>query len=100
MQPLLRELAVVFVFLNVLSVGACFSVLSFVNESQRRATQIIAYLNDSLTRALAAKQSEALSIQLRSAYPHLLGVRIMWLTQSTIWALILLWVLVLLKLRG
>jgi hypothetical protein len=98
-QPLLNPLAAVFVFLNALSVVACFAVLRYVRHSEHRAVEILTYLNKQIGAADGA-EPETLAIRLCSAYPYALGVRIMWLTQSSIWALILLWVLVLLRLRA
>lgn len=94
-QPLLKEIAVTFVFLNVLSVVACIFVLKFVNKTAKRVGEILTYLNSTLA-ALDDTLSTA-PIELRSAYPHVLSIAIMWLTQSTIWILVLLWVLVFLK---
>lgn len=98
-QPLLNPLAAVFVVLNALSVVACFAVLKYVHHTERRVVEILTYLDKQIAAAQCA-EAQTWPIRLCSAYPYALGVRILWLTQSTIWILILLWVLVLLRLKA
>ena len=91
-QPVFKEITLTFVFLNLLSVAACIAVLKFIHALERRVSEILSYMNSAI--AAQNTQSKALTIQLQSAYPYVLSVRIQWLTQMTIWILVLLWLLV------
>lgn len=93
-SPYFRWISVTFVLLNVLSVGACVAVLQFVHGLEHRTSEILKYLNGAINQNSESGQG----IKLRSAFPYRLSVRIMWLTQSTIWVLAILWMLVLFKL--